>query len=318
MSLPADSDELLNIIREAVPERSETVRLGTVGVVNADGIRATVRFDGESAAGAKEYLSVNYRPVAGDRVALLRAGHSWIIIGKVGSTPSGMDLTRWLHRRAPWKGSGGGAINFDGSTLSGTQRYIWIPSGAGGGSHFNLEDTANTNAAWSITGINAWTIVYATLTDAEWASTGRLSLPPSRWTVQGYTAYTPAENHLVLGWRNGDGQDGRFYLADGRVLDYWRAPTFQNGWANYSGYNSAGYYKDADGFVHLRGLVHLGTASTIFTLPVGYRPAARELMGTISNSAIGRCDVDTGGNVIMQLGSNAWFALDSLTFRAAA
>lgn len=77
------SDELVGLIREAVPERDETVRLGTVSMVS--GASATIQFDGETSASSKKYLAVNYTPVAGDRVALLRAGHSWIIIGKVGS-----------------------------------------------------------------------------------------------------------------------------------------------------------------------------------------------------------------------------------------
>lgn len=100
----------------------------------------------------------------------------------------------------------------------------------------------------------------------------------------------------------------------------WRAATFANAWVDYgAGYNPAAYRKDVRGWVHLRGLVKSGTVgATIFNIPAGYRPAFRQLFVTISNSAIGRCDVDTGGNVIAQSGSNAWFSLDGLTFLAEA
>ena len=53
------------------------------------------------------------------------------------------------------------------------------------------------------------------------------------------------------------------------------APTLLNSWVNFDVAinNSAGYYKDAFGIVHLRGLVKTGTVGlAIFALPVGYRP----------------------------------------------
>jgi hypothetical protein len=53
-------------------------------------------------------------------------------------------------------------------------------------------------------------------------------------------------------------------------------PAFQNSWVNYGGaYAPAAFRKMPDGTVRLRGTVKSGTnASAIFTLPVGYRPAA--------------------------------------------
>lgn len=101
----------------------------------------------------------------------------------------------------------------------------------------------------------------------------------------------------------------------------WVAPTLLNSWVNYGGgYNNAGYFKDSLGIVHLRGLIKDGTATggtTLFTLPVGYRPAARELFNAQSNGALGRIDVTTVGTVSIQMGSNAWISLDGLTFKAA-
>ena len=56
------------------------------------------------------------------------------------------------------------------------------------------------------------------------------------------------------------------------------APTFNTGWQNVGGgWQTAGYFKDAAGLVHVRGLV-VRTMSTavgpIFQLPAGYRPTA--------------------------------------------
>lgn len=97
-------------------------------------------------------------------------------------------------------------------------------------------------------------------------------------------------------------------------------PGFQNAWANYgSGYTTAAFYKDPLGVVHLRGLLRSGSVGVpAFTLPEGYRPAAIELIGTISNGAAGRIDVTATGNVTpTSPSSNVWVTLSGLSFRAA-
>lgn len=97
-------------------------------------------------------------------------------------------------------------------------------------------------------------------------------------------------------------------------------PAFQNGWVNYdSTHNSAAFWKDSNGVVHLKGLVKSGTISTtlpIFTLPAGYRPAKKEIIVTISNGALGRVNVESDGDVVPETGNNAWFSLDGVSFRA--
>lgn len=107
-------------------------------------------------------------------------------------------------------------------------------------------------------------------------------------------------------------------VATHETTPNWITPTYQNGWVDYdTTYNTTQYYKDKHNFVHIKGMVKNGTAnSTIFTLPVGYRPARRYLFVTISNGAIGRVDVLPDGQVMMQSGSNAWFSLDIINFRA--
>ena len=110
------------------------------------------------------------------------------------------------------------------------------------------------------------------------------------------------------------------YTAKGFVApdSGWIAPTFVNNWVNYGGgYNTAGYRKDAMGYVHLRGLIKSGTAAqNAFVLPAGYRPEMRELLSVQSNDTEGRIDVLTTGDVLMQGISNIWVCLDGLTFKA--
>lgn len=109
-------------------------------------------------------------------------------------------------------------------------------------------------------------------------------------------------------------------ITPGKLSDQpaWIVPTFLNAWVNHSAqYNSAGYYKDSLGIVHLKGLVKSGTiGAAIFNLPAGYRPLTQYLTATISNSAIGRIDVTATGDVLAALGSNAWISLDLVSFRA--
>jgi hypothetical protein len=99
--------------------------------------------------------------------------------------------------------------------------------------------------------------------------------------------------------------------------DTWHAASLQNKWVNYgSGYNNAAYTLTDDGWVHLRGLVKNGTLdAAIFTLPVGYRPPARELLGVSTSTDVhGRIDVMSDGKVVATTGSNAWISLDGLLF----
>ncbi|MFD9890641.1 hypothetical protein ACFWY9_14950 [Amycolatopsis sp. NPDC059027] len=99
--------------------------------------------------------------------------------------------------------------------------------------------------------------------------------------------------------------------------DTWHAPTLQNGWVNYgAGYNDAAYTITDDGWVRLRGLVKNGSmGKPIFTLPVGYRPVSRWLLGVTTNAdAHGRCDILTDGQVFAYTGSPGWYCLDDITF----
>jgi hypothetical protein len=103
------------------------------------------------------------------------------------------------------------------------------------------------------------------------------------------------------------------------VNDPWTdISSFTNSWTNYnSSYNSAGYYKDALGVVHLRGMISSGTmGNSAFTLPSGYRPGKILLRVVASNGAFGDVYIRPDGTVSPTVGNNAYVSLDGLSFKA--
>ena len=93
---------------------------------------------------------------------------------------------------------------------------------------------------------------------------------------------------------------------------------FAGTWANFGGSNEpARYWKDFTGIVHLGGVVKLGTiGTTIFTLPAGYRPQYAMIYAVASNNAYGTLTVNPDGTVVASTGSNVYFSLSGITFRA--
>lgn len=100
------------------------------------------------------------------------------------------------------------------------------------------------------------------------------------------------------------------------------APTLTSGWLDFgSTYQGAGYYKDRNGRVHISGLVKngtTGTAATIFTLPVGYRPAADQRFAQAgAGGTFAVVDVFSDGRVVPTVVSNNANLSLSASFRAA-
>src|SRR5437763_543025 len=120
-------------------------------------------------------------------------------------------------------------------------------------------------------------------------------------------------------------------------------PAFQNSWMNTccAGANDVvekvGFYKDREGVVHLKGEAKGGT-STIFQLPVGYRPANHKLLFFAAACGCSATDSPTGDTVNLPTGTLRIFGsgfsaadegsvllgnggtsvhLDGITFRAA-
>lgn len=112
-------------------------------------------------------------------------------------------------------------------------------------------------------------------------------------------------------------------LGNDLALDAWTAPTFAGSWVNYGlEFAHAAYCKDRQGIVHIRGLIKnpsITTVSTIFTLPVGYRPSSKLLFmqyGAVSGNSC-RIDVANNGDVLFvapNVGSIGYLSLN-LVFR---
>ncbi|MFH1318547.1 MAG: hypothetical protein ABIH71_05985, partial [Candidatus Omnitrophota bacterium] len=105
--------------------------------------------------------------------------------------------------------------------------------------------------------------------------------------------------------------------------DSWSAPSFTNSWSNFGGaFSPAGYFRDKNGIVHLRGFVNNGTiGSAMFTLPAGYRPSYQEVHIALTMTsglayAYGRLDIEANGAVTSKTGGNYFVSLDGITFRA--
>jgi hypothetical protein len=100
----------------------------------------------------------------------------------------------------------------------------------------------------------------------------------------------------------------------------WVAPTLLNSWVNYGApASTAGYMKDSLGFVHLKGLIKTGTPGTVaWTLPAGYRPAQTLRIATIAAGSFGAINVQTTGDVTIDIGSSTFTGLDGATFKAEA
>ena len=91
------------------------------------------------------------------------------------------------------------------------------------------------------------------------------------------------------------------------------------GWAGGHYWGPARYYKDSNGYVHLRGVVTGGATATslVTTLPAGFRPGGRTMFSTISNGAHAGCDVYANGDVIPRNAvAGSWLSLAGISFLA--
>jgi hypothetical protein len=112
------------------------------------------------------------------------------------------------------------------------------------------------------------------------------------------------------------------WVADRSTLYKWHVvgnagePTLVSPWADYANWQfaPARFRKDEVGCVYLSGLVW-GGSGTIFTLPVGLRPAYTLIFPAVANGQ-GEVRVDPSGNVSMYSGANQYVSLDQINFMA--
>lgn len=106
--------------------------------------------------------------------------------------------------------------------------------------------------------------------------------------------------------------------------NYESIPGFNTGYSNYdaSNHTKAQFRKNQHGHVWVRGLVKHSTTTTInttiFTLPVGYRPAKRLHYLSVANGQQGVLEVASNGDVIFTSAQNAnpstYLSLDCINF----
>ena len=76
-----NTEEFLNILKT---DDKKVFKLGKIdpGHVSGD---PKILFDGETTVSVKKYKTINYSPIAGDRVLLVRLAGTYLVLGKVGS-----------------------------------------------------------------------------------------------------------------------------------------------------------------------------------------------------------------------------------------
>ncbi len=153
-------------------------------------------------------------------------------------------------------------------------------------------------------------------------------------------AALPAASQVLQHVPAGDLSNSDLFLSGSIAQVVWNpiiamggaAPAFQNNWSNFDAtattYDTAGFFRDKNGIVHLKGVVKGGTTTgwpgrLIFTLPAGYVPMSREIhiaqndSGAIATAnGFVRLDIDRNGDVRIVDGDSAWLSLEGITFRA--
>lgn len=107
------------------------------------------------------------------------------------------------------------------------------------------------------------------------------------------------------------------------IQEPYMALSLQNGWVNFGGeFQTAVYWRDSNGVVHLEGLIRNGTTTggtVVFTLPVGYRPAATQIFSVSSSGGTFQIRINSSGQgaVWVVTGNNGHLSLSGIVFRAA-
>lgn len=239
--------------------------------------------------------------------------------------------------------SGGGAISWDNSKLSWSQRFIVIGRG---------RDLRQQQGYYDITMPPVGTVIpiHGTTeggpTSVTVASTGidmtvgGTAFWNALWYDPPYgdtTASVPENFHIVdyrgdfdmpPGWvmvasMRADATSPSLLLGTGIMVDHLRAPVLTNGWVNYGApWDNASYTKDGSMNVSITGLVKFGTISTdsaaaqIFNLPIGFRPRGPLIYTVDSNGGPARMNVLPTGQVYAQSGTNGYMSLSGIVFRA--
>ncbi len=156
--------------------------------------------------------------------------------------------------------------------------------------------------------------------------------PPQQLHIVGSSLGDPLKSSHLMGvqetgnvvWKNQTASNNLISFAgvmySGPGLGGWINASYTNGWGSYASgsFPAASYRQDADGTVHMRGLINTGGGwgTSMFALPAGMRPAKIVLRAVQSSNVQGRCDIHPDGGVVAVVGAAGWFSLDGISFTA--
>lgn len=222
--------------------------------------------------------------------------------------------------------------------------YPWSGdlTGANGWTHFNGSDVSNIKVA---TDGSARKLIRGVAKDGTVATTTNAFGIPAGYGVSLYDMYSAASGNDIdndysysavqlaaSGFVQSRGVGGNGYWALNAMwypssATGWTTMTpLATGWTPYSAsWQPPRYKKGTDNFVTLSGLIKKSSAATnpetIFTLPVGFRPARDVICGQPSSpgTSYARVDISRGGPVILREGgSNGFVSLAGCDFFAEA
>lgn len=228
-----------------------------------------------------------------------------------------------------------GTVTWNGTTFKFAKfRAICV----GRGKHFSsdgfidIDMPANTTIAIGYGGaanvtaaLGGWPLLVHTALYYEPNIGGSSVSLPNNFKVVGFSTDFVVPPHwifIALCYFGNTGIEKNLSVGNGATFFQWRDVAgellFLNGWVNYGpGTDPASFRKTSNGLVEIKGLVKSGTLSeTMFTLPVGNRPAEQTYIPAISSNNFCYVIVNTNGNVVPVLGSNVWFSLAGLSFEA--
>jgi len=108
-------------------------------------------------------------------------------------------------------------------------------------------------------------------------------------------------------------------LGPAKVVGATGAPSYENSWGTTCcGDESARFYKDPWGIVHLQGSTYNAAPSsaTIFTLPVGYRPAGTLYYSTYGAGGSPAYIEITSSGAVISYTAQTFVSLTNISFRA--
>lgn len=114
----------------------------------------------------------------------------------------------------------------------------------------------------------------------------------------------------------------RIYNVNPLSTDIVYFASLQNSWVDFDAtiYGQAQYYKTKSGIVYVDGLIKNGVTTngtTLFTLPVGFRPMQQQIFAAIAGNALCRMDVFPTGVVQVAVGASAsYMSFNTIRFTA--